>query len=136
MNMKKATLHTDGGARGNPGPAGIGYVLKIEGGKTIDYGDYIGERTNNYAEYMALIRGLEKAKAAKVTDITCYLDSELVVKQLKGEYRVRHQDLSPLYQQVLQLRKAFSHISFHHIRREKNAKADKLVNDAIDKFNI
>lgn len=132
MNMIKAMLHTDGGARGNPGPAGIGYVLKIAGKKTISGGEYIGEGTNNYAEYTALIRGLTFAQQHNVQELTCYLDSELVVKQLAGEYRVRHHDLLPLHKKVKQLATKFSHVAFHHVRREKNARADELVNEAID----
>lgn len=130
--MKKATLHTDGGARGNPGPAGIGYVLKITGAKTISGSEYVGVATNNYAEYMALLRGLAFAQQHDVQELTCYLDSELVVKQLGGEYRVRHHDLLLLYGKVKQLAAGFSHISFHHVRRAKNARADELVNQAID----
>ena len=130
--MSQATLYTDGGARGNPGPAGIGFVLKIRNGATVARGEYIGEATNNQAEYAALLRGLQTAQAQAVKKVSCYLDSELVVKQLKGEYRVRHPDLLPRYQEVVQLARAFEHISFHHVRREKNAQADLLVNQAID----
>ncbi|MEX1997183.1 MAG: ribonuclease HI family protein [Candidatus Andersenbacteria bacterium] len=129
----RATLHSDGGARGNPGPAGIGFVLHIMGGKTIQGSDYIGEATNNHAEYVALLKGLHKARALAVTEVTCYLDSELVVKQLRGEYRVKHQDLRPLYEQVQQVASAFARISFQHVLREKNKAADKLVNEAIDR---
>ncbi len=129
----KATLHTDGGARGNPGPAGIGFVLQIDTDNVFAVGEYIGKTTNNQAEYTALIKGLEKAKKEGVKDIRCYLDSELVVKQLNGQYKVRHVDMIPLYEQVQKLRSAFDHITFSHILRSKNAKADKLVNEAIDK---
>jgi len=133
MKTIQATLHTDGGSRGNPGPAGIGYVLKIEGGETHERGAYIGETTNNQAEYLALQRGLELAGEKKVNSITCYLDSELVVKQLRGEYRVRHQDLLPVYTAVKKVAATFNRISFNHVRREKNAQADALVNTALDK---
>ncbi|MEX2055021.1 MAG: ribonuclease HI family protein [Candidatus Andersenbacteria bacterium] len=135
--MSKATLHTDGGARGNPGPAGIGFVLNIIDGETIEGAEYIGEATNNHAEYAALQRGLAMAQKKGVQEITCYLDSELVVKQLKGEYRVKHALLRPLYENVQQLARQFDRISFQHIVRAKNKKADLLVNKALDAaFNI
>lgn len=133
MKTIQATLHTDGGSRGNPGPAGIGYVLTIKDGETHERGAYIGETTNNQAEYSALQRGLELAGEEKVTEITCYLDSELVVKQLRGEYRVRNAELLPVYTAVKKIAATFDHISFNHIRREKNAHADALVNAALDK---
>ncbi|MFA6422367.1 MAG: ribonuclease HI family protein [Candidatus Buchananbacteria bacterium] len=127
----KATLHTDGGARGNPGPAGIGAVLKI-GEKKILLKKYIGEATNNQAEYKALILGLEKAKELGVTEIECYLDSELVVKQINKEYRVKDKDLGVLFIKVYNLQQHFKISKFRHIFREQNKEADKLVNEAID----
>lgn len=129
----KATLYTDGGARGNPGPAGIGYVLQIETADTHAVGEYIGETTNNQAEYTALIKGLKKAQQQGVTQLRCFLDSELVVKQLNGQYKVRHPDMLPLYDQVQKLKSGFTSITFSHVQRSKNAKADALVNQAIDK---
>lgn len=132
MSMHQATLHTDGGARGNPGPAGIGYVLAIDGGPTINGGEYIGEATNNQAEYRALVRGLQVAKEHQVSKLHCYLDSELVVKQLTGEYRVRHADLRQLYDQARRLADTFAQIAFRHVPRAKNATADALVNEALD----
>lgn len=134
--MLHATLHTDGGARGNPGPAGIGFVLKIKDGETILGSEYIGEGTNNHAEYMALTKGLAAARTRGVTDITCYLDSELVIKQMQGEYRVKHAPLRSLYEEAQVLAHQFSRIVFHHIPREKNAKADALVNEALDKEEV
>lgn len=125
------TLHTDGGARGNPGPAGIGYVLKA-GKKTITFGDYIGEATNNQAEYQALVRGLMQARAAGVTDLTCYLDSELIVRQLNGQYRVKNTELKPHFAEVARLARLFNRIAFRHVQRTSNAAADRLVNEAID----
>lgn len=127
-----ATLSTDGGARGNPGPAGIGYVLSVPGRKVITAGEYIGEATNNQAEYQALQTGLERALAEGVTQLTCYLDSELVVRQLAGEYRVKESTLRIYFTKVDALRKKFSRITFTHVRREKNELADTLVNQAID----
>lgn len=129
--MKEATLHTDGGARGNPGPAGIGYVLK-SGHTEFLHSAYIGEATNNVAEYEALRQGLTHALDEGVTKLACYLDSELVVKQLKGQYRVKNEGLKPLYEKVVALASRFAEISFTHVRREKNKDADKLVNQAID----
>ncbi|PIT97977.1 MAG: ribonuclease H [Candidatus Andersenbacteria bacterium CG10_big_fil_rev_8_21_14_0_10_54_11] len=131
----KGVLHTDGGARGNPGPAGIGFVLQI-GRREILAGEYIGETTNNQAEYRALLGGLQRALAEGVTELQCYIDSELVVKQLAGQYRVKDIKLKPLYKQVCELVDRFARVSFTHVRREKNKVADKLVNEAIDRrFN-
>lgn len=127
----KATLHTDGGARGNPGPAGVGFVLRI-GAREVRHGAYIGETTNNQAEYRALIAGVDRAIAGRVTDLSCYLDSELLVKQLAGEYRVRDAELRPLHERVRRLAERFQRITFTHVPREKNKEADRLVNDAID----
>lgn len=129
--MKKAILHTDGGARGNPGPAGIGAVLEI-GGEKFFYKKYIGEATNNQAEYQALILGLEKAKDAEVEEVECLLDSELVVKQLNREYRVKDKDLAVLFVKVWNLAQGFKQVTFKHVFREQNKEADKLVNEAID----
>jgi len=127
----KAILHTDGGARGNPGPAGIGVVLEI-GGKKQEFKETIGEATNNQAEYRAIILGLEKAQEAGVTEVECYLDSELVVKQLNGEYKVKNEALAPLFVKVFNLAYEFKKISYRHIRREANKHADRLVNEALD----
>lgn len=129
--MSKAIIHTDGGARGNPGPAGIGAVIKI-GEKVIELKRYIGEATNNQAEYRALILALEHALEAKVTEAECLLDSELVVKQLNREYRVKDKDLAALFVKVYNLSTKFKKITFKHIYREQNKHADKLVNEAID----
>ncbi|OGY44726.1 MAG: hypothetical protein A3B89_01320 [Candidatus Buchananbacteria bacterium RIFCSPHIGHO2_02_FULL_40_13] len=129
--MSKAILHTDGGARGNPGPAGIGVVLEISGQKKI-FKKYIGESTNNQAEYQALILGLTEAKKAGVSEVDCYLDSELVVRQLKREYKVKNEGLRPLFIQVWNLTQQFKKVKFIHIFREDNKEADQLVNEAID----
>ena len=129
----KATLHTDGGARGNPGPSGIGGVLKIEGKEELTFSEYIGEATNNLAEYKALVKGIELALNETVTELVCYLDSELVVKQLKGQYRVKNAGLKPIFEYVKEMKKKFKSVSFNHVLRAKNKAADKLVNEAIDK---
>ena len=96
--MAKIIIHSDGGARGNPGPAGIGAVLNNEKGEVLaEISKYLGETTNNQAEYQALIAGLEKAKELKAEELECYLDSELVVKQLNREYKVKNAELAPLF---------------------------------------
>jgi ribonuclease HI len=129
----KATIHTDGGARGNPGAAAIGFVLEIPGQAAIAVGECIGTATNNVAEYEALLRGLNRAGREGVSEIVCYLDSELVVKQLKGEYKVRDAALKKLFEKVKEKAKKFAVVEYIHIRREKNKQADKLVNLALDK---
>lgn len=131
--MKRIKLYTDGGARGNPGPAGIGAVLKDEENKTIaKLSKYLGETTNNQAEYKALIAGLEKAKEIGGEEVECYLDSELVVKQMLREYKVKDKNLAPLFVRVWNLSLGFKKVSFKHIMREYNQEADRLVNEAID----
>jgi ribonuclease HI len=129
--MIKAIIHTDGGARGNPGPSGIGAVVNINGTENL-YKEYIGTATNNQAEYKAVILGLEKALALGVTDVDFYLDSELVQRQLIGQYKVKNQDLAPLFVKVWNLKQQFKQVKFHHVLREQNKKADLLVNEAID----
>jgi len=132
--MKKVKLFTDGGARGNPGPAGIGAVIQDEKGKILgEYNGYIGETTNNQAEYKALILGLEKAKELGAEEVSCFLDSELVTKQMRREYKVKDKDLAPLFVKVWNLSVGFKKIIFTHIYREANKEADRLVNEAIDK---
>lgn len=131
--MLRATLHTDGGARGNPGPAGIGFVLAADGEDKYSRGEFLGEATNNQAEYEALLRGMKKALQEGVTHLDCFLDSELVVKQLAGIYRVKNGDLRAIYDKVCDLKGSFERVSFKHVRREKNQEADRMVNLAIDK---
>lgn len=125
-------MFSDGGSRGNPGPAGIGFII-FEGSNLVSFdAQYIGEKTNNYAEYTALIEGLKNAQKLNIQNIVCYLDSELVVKQLNKEYKVRDENIKVLYDQVLEMIEKFSEISFEHVRREKNKFADRLVNIALD----
>lgn len=126
-------LFTDGGSRGNPGPAGIGGVLYKDDKIIGNFSDYIGNTTNNQAEYKALLAGLELAKKHKVDTLECFLDSELVVKQLKKEYKVKDKDLGVLFVKVWNLSLGFKKITFTHVRREKNQEADMLVNIALDK---
>lgn len=128
----KAELFTDGGARGNPGPAGIGGVLKIDGGETAELSEYIGETTNNQAEYRAFIQGMKLAKDNGVTELVCYLDSELVVKQVLGEYRVKEPGLKITYKEAREIISLFEKVDVRHIVRAKNKEADRLVNIALD----
>lgn len=132
--MNKIIIFSDGGARGNPGPAGIGAVLYDENKKIVaEISQYLGETTNNQAEYKALIAALKEAKRLKAEELTCYLDSELVVKQLNREYKIKNKDLAPLFLEVYNLSLSFKKISFIHIPREKNTVADSLANKAMDK---
>ncbi len=130
--MKRATLHTDGGARGNPGPAAIGFVLSGIGSAPILYKEYLGKATNNQAEYRALLAGMLRAQKEGVKDLMCYLDSELVVKQVRGEYRVKNEDLRMFLVQIRDLLSSFDSITFQHVPRAKNKIADGLVNEALD----
>jgi ribonuclease HI len=132
--MKKFIIHTDGGARGNPGPAGLGvFITDPEGRVVLEHSRYIGETTNNQAEYRAVIDALEHAKELGAEELDFFLDSELVVKQLHHEYKVRDADLAPLFLRIWNLCIGFRKVSFAHIRRESNKDADRLVNEAIDR---
>lgn len=134
MKYKKLIIHTDGGARGNPGPAGIGVVICNEEKKVVaEISRYIGETTNNQAEYRALLAAIEKAKDFDAEEIVFYLDSELVVKQLNREYKVKNQELAPLFVKIYNATLGFKKVTFHHIPREKNKEADKLANEAMDR---
>lgn len=130
---KTAIIHTDGGARGNPGPAGIGVVIQC-GNQLKKYKKFIGKKTNNQAEYEAVIFALEKAKALGCDELLLYIDSELIVNQLKRKYRVKDGNLAALFLRVWNLSQQFQKVSFHHIHREENTVADRLVNEAIDEF--
>ncbi|KKS34760.1 MAG: Ribonuclease H [Parcubacteria group bacterium GW2011_GWC2_42_12] len=134
MKYEKLIIYTDGGARGNPGPAGIGCVI-FDGQGTLveEISQGIGETTNNQAEYQALIAGLAKAKELGGRELEVFLDSELVVKQLNREYRVKDKDLAPLFVKVYNLTLSFKRVIFKYIRREENELADALVNLALDK---
>jgi ribonuclease HI len=126
-------LYTDGGARGNPGPAGAGVVLYDSKDQlVVEVQKYLGPCTNNDAEYAALIMGLELALAHEVSELTCYLDSELIVRQLNGQYKVKNERLKKYFDKVLELKFQFSDIRFVHVPRTENTVADRLVNAAID----
>ena len=129
----KARLSTDGGARGNPGPAAYGYVLEKEDGTVLDArGERIGVATNNVAEYSALIAGLEKALELGVGEVEVVSDSELMVKQMRGEYRVKNEALRELFLEASRLARRLENVSYTAVRREHNTLADRLVNDALD----
>jgi ribonuclease HI len=126
----KLKIFTDGGARGNPGPGGIGVVIKYDD-KVLEFSKFIGNSTNNQAEYKAVILALEEAKKIKAKEIDFYLDSELVVNQLNKKYKIKNQDLSLLFIQIWNLSSNFNKITYTHIKREQNKEADKLVNKAL-----
>jgi ribonuclease HI len=128
-------LYSDGGARGNPGPAATAYLALTEKGETVKAGSYfIGEHTNNQAEYNALISALEFAVANNVEEVICHLDSELVAKQLKGEYRVKNFELQKLYRRAQELKRCFKKITFVNVPRTNVyiQRADALVNKTLD----
>jgi ribonuclease HI len=129
----RTRLFTDGAARGNPGPAGAGAVIvSAEGHVVAKIGKFLGDNTNNYAEYMGLILGLRRAKAMGIKELDVFADSELVVKQLAGEYQVKAENLRPLYEEARQLLTGFAAIAVSHIPREQNGAADEMSNRAID----
>jgi ribonuclease HI len=131
----KIYIYTDGGSRGNPGPGAIG-ILILDEGKKILYRDaeYIGETTNNRAEYTALIEALKKAKKYTKGEVNCFSDSKLMVKQLQGEFKIKSYFLKNLHQKVKELEKNFKRVNYNHVRREdrKIAMADELLNQALD----
>ncbi|HHX58757.1 MAG TPA: ribonuclease HI family protein [Candidatus Moranbacteria bacterium] len=140
--MKKDDLiviYTDGGSRGNPGPSGIGVVVEYDKGKIKEYAEAIGEKTNNEAEYQALVFALKKAKSlvgkkrAKLLNVHCFADSELMVRQLNHQYKIQNANIQPLFLEVWNLTLDFKQVIFEHIAREKNKRADQLANQAMDK---
>lgn len=129
------SLYTDGGSRGNPGPAACAFFL-MNGDQVVDFGgEFLGEVTNNVAEYRGLIYGLKKAIKLKVKDLKVRMDSELVIKQIKGEYKISNNDMKKLSSEVKKLSEEFSSIEFEHVRREENKNADRLVNQILDLKN-
>jgi ribonuclease HI len=136
-NMKKGIIFSDGGARGNPGPSGIGAVITDEAGVLLaEISEYLGFGTNNQAEYKALLSALKKAVELGLEEVECRLDSELVVKQLNREYKVKNKELAPLFLEIHNISLSFKKISFTHIRREFNKEADRLANEAMDRNKI
>ena len=133
MAPVKARLYTDGGARGNPGPAAAAYVLEAEDGTVLAArGEAIGTATNNVAEYRALIAGLERAAEAGVSELEVFSDSELMVKQMRGEYKVKNPALQELFLEASRGARRLHRVTFTHVRRERNELADSLVNEALD----
>jgi ribonuclease HI len=129
----KARLFTDGGARGNPGPAAYGFVLEDEAGTVLEArGEAIGTATNNVAEYSALIAGLRRAGELGVDELEVVSDSELMVKQMRGEYRVKNEALQDLSLEASRLARRLGQVTYRAVRREHNELADRLVNDALD----
>lgn len=133
MSVDKVIIHTDGAARGNPGPAAIGATIKDDTGKLLaGISRHIGSTTNNQAEYRAVITAMEKAISLGAKDISVKADSELVVKQLNGQYKVKNAALRPLYQKVVQLTGKLDSFSISYVPRAQNAEADALANKALD----
>jgi ribonuclease H / adenosylcobalamin/alpha-ribazole phosphatase len=129
----KARLSTDGGSRGNPGPAAYGYVLEAEDGTVLDArGEAIGTATNNVAEYSGLIAGLASALERGVEEVEVVSDSELLVKQMRGEYKVKNETLRELVDDAQALADRLKRVSYTAVRREHNELADRLVNEALD----
>lgn len=138
MEKNKILIHTDGGARGNPGPAAIGVV--IEGGSVgkKEYGEYLGKATNNEAEYKAVIFALKKLKhligasESKSSNVEVVLDSELIERQLNGGYKIKEKNLQNYFIEVWNLKSDFGSVGFRHVRREENTDADRVVNQVLD----
>jgi len=129
----KLIVHVDGGARGNPGPAAVAAVLSAPDGTVLrEAKAYIGRATNNVAEYRAVLLGLELASELGTGDVEVVNDSELVARQIGGEYKVKHEGLRPLYREVMQALRTFDHWSVRSVRRASNERADELVNEALD----
>jgi ribonuclease HI len=126
------TIYTDGGSRGNPGPAGYAYVIQRPGQPDIEVKCYLGKTTNNIAEYTGMLKALEHAKQLGGKKLVVNSDSELMVKQMNGVYRVKNDGLIPLYSRASLLRKQFDNVTFKHVYREQNVQADALCNEAMD----
>jgi ribonuclease HI len=129
----RLVVNVDGGSRGNPGPAAIGVVVSDAGGTVLEeHGERIGEATNNVAEYRALLRGIERAAKLDASELELVGDSELVVRQVRGDYKVKDATLRGLHQQVKLALEGFEDWSIRHVPREENAEADRLVNEVLD----
>jgi ribonuclease HI len=129
----EAILWTDGAARGNPGPAGIGAILKTASGEVLAAdAQYLGHTTNNVAEYKALLLGLSRALEKGIRRLEVRADSELLIKQLRGEYRVLAEGLKPLFEQAKSMLEQFEAVKLVHVRREQNSEADRLANQGVD----
>lgn len=132
MTTSKTIIYTDGGSRGNPGPAGAGAIL-LQDGKTLGtISKYLGHQTNNFAEYTALVLALEKSLELGLSQIEVRMDSELIVRQMTGQYRVKTESLVPLFNKAKSLSQKFQSFAIVHVRREFNKEADRLANQAMD----
>lgn len=135
-------IHTDGGSRGNPGPAATGYTIEGPGIGRVERGEYIGVTTNNVAEYTAVIHALAKLKSLLGSDkasqahVRVHADSELLVKQMNGEYKVKNPELIKLFVELHNAQQDFASVSFTHVRREQNTGADRMVNEALDAKDV
>lgn len=131
--MTKLTIYTDGGARGNPGPAATGIVIKNEKNETVaSYGEYLGEQTNNYAEYKAIISGMKKAHSLGAIEVDCIADSKLIVEQLNGRWKVKEPTLQKLFVEAWNLMQKFKKVKISHTLRAGNKEADAEVNKILD----
>jgi ribonuclease HI len=130
--MTAAVLRTDGGSRGNPGPAGAGFVIELDGEIVCRGGKFISSATNNVAEYEAFVWGLKNVAALGHTEVQVFADSELLVKQINGQYRVKNEGLKPLFQKALTELRTFKTYKVSHVRREMNEAADAMANEAMD----
>ncbi len=129
---KNFTIHIDGAARGNPGPAAFAFVISHNGDAVLEEKGYLGETTNNVAEYTALIRGLQKAAQLGAEAVEVRSDSQLLVRQMNGEYKVKHENLLPLHREATRLAGRFRSVDIRHVYREENKEADRLCNEALD----
>jgi ribonuclease HI len=125
-------IHTDGGARGNPGPAAYAFVIERPDRPAFEEKAYLGQTTNNIAEYTGLVKALERAKNLGARRVVVYSDSELMVRQMTGQYKVKNEGLIPLYRQAAAFSRGFESFAIHHVRREQNKHADRLCNEALD----
>lgn len=129
----KLITYTDGGARGNPGPAALGVVIQTEGGEVLaSYGEFLGVQTNNVAEYAAIISAFKKAKELGATELECRADSKLVIEQLKGKWKVKEPHLQKLFMEAWKAMQVFSKVRLVHIPRERNTAPDAEVNKALN----
>lgn len=132
MSSEPATVHIDGAARGNPGPAAFAFVLAVPGQPPVEVAGRLGKTTNNVAEYTALLRALEAARERGVRRLNVFSDSELLVKQMNGDYRVKNEDLKALYDRARELCAGFDSVTLRHVRRSENRRADELCNLVLD----
>ncbi|MHA1606240.1 MAG: ribonuclease HI family protein [Candidatus Freyarchaeota archaeon] len=132
--VSKVRVFVDGASRGNPGPAGIGVVIvSMDGRRLVEHGEYVGVATNNQAEYLSLIKALELCHRLGVREVKVFSDSELLVKQLAGQYAVKNRKLKELYGRVKELEPLFRRVVYRHVPREENSRADALANQAINR---